>query len=213
MANPSAPAKTYRQTPVFSDKIEYIIFNPWWETPYSLARADKLPLFRRDPGAVQRLGFQVLDRSGNIVDPSTIDWNTVSSASFPYRLRQAPGPQNALGQVKIIFPNKYNVYLHDTPTRDLFARSQRAFSSGCLRAQDPIDLSEWLLENTPGWDRKRIDKAVASGKETRVDLAASVPVHVLYYTAVSDGSGGVRYLDDIYERDARVLAGLEVAPE
>ncbi|MEQ8557532.1 MAG: L,D-transpeptidase family protein [Henriciella sp.] len=205
--------KTYRQTPVFSDKIEYIIFNPWWETPYSLARADKLPLFRRDPGAVQRLGFQVLDRSGNIVDPSTIDWNTVSSASFPYRLRQAPGPQNALGQVKIIFPNKYNVYLHDTPTRDLFARSQRAFSSGCLRAQDPIDLSEWLLENTPGWDRKRIDKAVASGKETRVDLAASVPVHVLYYTAVSDGSGGVRYLDDIYERDARVLAGLEVAPE
>lgn len=205
--------KTYRRTPVFSDRIEYIVFNPWWETPASLARADKLPAFQKDPGAVSRLGFQVLDRSGRVVDPATIDWKVVSAANFPYRLRQAPGPQNALGQVKIMFPNPHNVYLHDTPTRGLFAERQRAFSSGCLRTQYPIDLSEWLLMDTPGWDRAAIDKAVASGKETRADLAAPIPVHILYLTAVSDGAGGVRYLDDFYQRDDAVLTGLDQLPQ
>ena len=204
--------RTYRQTPVFSDEVEYIIFNPWWEVPASLARADKLPMFRKDPGAVTRLGFQVLDRTGKVVAPSTIDWSSVSAANFPYRLRQAPGPLNALGQVKIMFPNRHSVYLHDTPTRGLFALQQRAFSSGCIRTQNPLGLSEWLLEQTEGWDRAAIDKAVASGKETRVDLAIGVPVHILYFTAVSDGAGGVRYLDDLYERDDRVLAGLDTPP-
>ena len=205
--------KTYRKTPVFSDRIEYIVFNPWWETPPSLARADKLPMFRKDPGSVDRLGFQVLDRSGSVVDASTIDWNAVPASNFPYRLRQAPGPQNALGQVKIMFPNPHNVYLHDTPTRGLFSERQRAFSSGCLRTQDPIGLSEWLLRDAATWDRATIDKAVASGKETRANLSASVPVHILYFTAVNDGAGGVRYLDDIYQRDQAVLDGLNRLPE
>ncbi|MEQ9316845.1 MAG: L,D-transpeptidase family protein, partial [Henriciella sp.] len=138
--------KTYRKTPVFSDQIEYIVFNPWWETPTSLARADKLPMFKKDPGSVDRLGFQVLDGSGKQVNASTIDWNAIPAGTMPYRLRQAPGAQNALGQVKIMFPNPHNVYLHDTPTRGLFAQRQRAFSSGCLRTQDPIGLSEWLLQ-------------------------------------------------------------------
>lgn len=200
--------KTYRKTPVFSDRIEYIIFNPWWETPPSIARADKLPLFRKNPGEVERLGFQVLDGSGARVNPASIDWASLSASRFPYRLRQAPGPLNALGQVKIMFPNAHNVYLHDTPSRGLFAEQQRAFSSGCIRTQDPLALAAWLLEETEGWDRARIDAAVATGRETRVDLAAPVPVHVLYFTAVSDQDGAVRYLDDIYERDGAVLAGL-----
>ena len=205
--------RTYRQTPTFSDVIEYIVFNPWWETPDSLARADKLPLFKRDPGAVGRLGFQVIDRaSGKVVSPASIDWTSLSASNFPYRLRQAPGPQNALGQVKIMFPNPYTVYLHDTPSRGLFALEQRAFSAGCIRTQDPLGLSEWLLEETEGWDRAAIDKAVASGKETRAELAAGVPVHILYFTAVNDGAGGVRYLDDLYERDGPVLAGLDAPP-
>ena len=155
----------------------------------------------------------MLDRSGHIVDPATIDWKTVSAANFPYRLRQAPGPQNALGQVKIMFPNPHNVYLHDTPTRGLFAERQRAFSSGCLRTQYPIDLSEWLLTDTPGWDRAAIDKAVASGKETRADLVQPIPVHILYFTAVNDGAGGIRYLDDFYQRDDAVLSGLDKLPQ
>lgn len=205
--------KTYRKTPVFSDEIEYIVFNPWWETPPSLARQDKLPMFQRDPGAVQRLGFQVLDRSGTLLDASTIDWKAVPAGTMPYRIRQAPGDQNALGQVKIMFPNKHNVYLHDTPTRGLFAQRQRAFSSGCMRTQYPIDLSEWLLSDTPEWDRAKIDATLASKKETRANLASKIPVHVLYFTAVSEAGGGVRYLDDIYGRDAAVLTGLRAPPQ
>lgn len=205
--------KTYRKTPVFSDAVSYMDFNPWWETPNSLATKDKLPLFKRDPGAVKRLGFQVLDRSGAVVDSSTINWADVSATRFPYRLRQAPGETNAMGRVKIMFPNVHNVYLHDTPSRGLFSQRQRAFSSGCLRTQDPIGLSEWLLSETPDWTRARIDAALASGKETRARLSEKVPVHILYFTAVAEVGGAVRFLDDIYDRDAAVLAGLRATSQ
>ncbi len=200
--------KSYRKTPVFSDRIQYVVLNPWWETPPSLARADKLPIFQKDPEAVERLGFQILNSEGGIVNASTIDWTALSARNFPYRLRQAPGEQNALGQVKIMFPNKHNVYLHDTPTRGLFSQRQRAFSSGCIRTKDVVDLTEWLLSETPNWDREIIDQALVTGKETRVNLSARVPVHILYFTAVNESYGGVRYLDDVYERDGAVLAGL-----
>lgn len=199
--------KTYRKTPVFSDKISYAVLNPWWETPVSLTRRDKIPQFKRDPSAVSRLGFQVLDSKGQVVDASTIDWNSIPAGTSPYRLRQAPGPLNALGQVKIMFPNAHNVYLHDTPDRGLFAQRQRAFSSGCIRTQNPIDLTEWLLAETPGWTRVKIDEALASKRETRASLAAPVPVHILYMTTVSD-EAGVRFVDDIYDRDAAILAGI-----
>ncbi len=201
--------KTYRKTPVFSDQIEYLIFNPWWEIPPSIAKADKLPLFRNEPGLVRELGFRVLDNSGRELDPDGIDWNQVTRGNFSYRLRQEPGLNNALGQVKIMFPNVHNVYLHDTPTRGLFQQQQRAFSSGCIRTQFPLELAAWLLEETPGWDLDRIHAAVESGQETRVNLASRVPVHVLYFTVVAQEHGGVRYLDDLYERDEAVLSGLQ----
>ncbi len=204
--------KTYRKTPVFSDQVEYIIFNPWWETPPSLAVRDKLPAFRKDPAAVDRLGFEVLDRNNQLVDASTIDWNSVSATSFPYRLRQKPGDVNALGQVKIMFPNPHNVYLHDTPNRELFSKRQRAFSSGCIRTHLPLELSEWLLRDTQGWDTAKIDSAVKSKRETRATLAKPVPVHILYQTVVAD-EFGVRYLDDLYERDQRVLTALDLRPQ
>ena len=205
--------KTQRQTPNFSDEIEYIIFNPWWEVPESIARQDKLPQFRRDPGVIQRLGYQILDRQGNVVDPSTIDWNSAKAASFPYRIRQAPGPQNALGQVKIMFPNPHNVYLHDTPEKDLFESDQRTFSSGCIRVHDPLDLAAWVLRDTAGWDRAKIEVTVASGTETRVDLSEPVPVYVVYLTATSDACGDVTYLDDVYDRDGSILAALQGEPQ
>jgi murein L,D-transpeptidase YcbB/YkuD len=198
-----------RQTPVFSDHIEYIVFNPWWETPASLARNDELPLFRRDPDAVKRLGFQVLDRDGNVVDPNTIDWNEVPYSPFPYRLRQAPGPLNALGQVKIIFPNRHNVYLHDTPKRQLFSRSKRTFSSGCIRVQGVLDLVRWLLNDPERWGPDQVQAVVASGKERVVRLDEHLPVHILYLTATTTPDGMVRYLPDVYERDEAVLAALE----
>jgi murein L,D-transpeptidase YcbB/YkuD len=209
---PIIVGKPKRKTPIFSDQIEYIVFNPWWETPSSIARADKLPLFQKDPGAVKRQGFEIRDSAGRVVPPSSVDWKSYTASNFPYRIRQAPGPQNALGLVKIMFPNAHNVYLHDTPNRDLFSLKQRALSSGCLRTQDPIGLAEWLLSETEGWDRATIDQAVATGKETRADLAEPVPVHIVYFTAVPNGCGGVRYLDDIYERDGAVLNGLDARP-
>lgn len=202
--------KTDRKTPVFSDEIEYIVFNPWWEVPDSIARKDKLPQFRRDPGAVTRLGYKVLDKSGRAVDPGSVDWNTVSARTFPYTLRQAPAPHNALGQVKIMFPNAHSVYLHDTPDKSLFDAEQRLFSSGCIRVEAPLDLAGWLLRTTPGWDRGRLDEAVASGVETRADLAAPIPVHVVYFTAVTDRTcGRTQYLSDVYSRDGAVLQALQ----
>jgi murein L,D-transpeptidase YcbB/YkuD len=205
--------KLTRETPVFSDSIEFIVFNPWWEVPTSIARHDKLAQFKKDPGLVKRLGYQVLDTSGHVVDPSGVDWSSLSAASFPYRLRQAPGPRNALGQVKIMFPNLYNVYLHDTPDKGLYDAEQRTFSSGCIRVGDPVGLAQWLLEDTPGWNREQVDTAIASGSELRVDLLAPIPVHIVYFTVAGDSCEGVHYLRDVYDRDGAVLKALRAALE
>jgi murein L,D-transpeptidase YcbB/YkuD len=204
--------RLYRRTPVFSGNMTYMVLNPWWETPPSLAVRDKLPAFRSDPGAVQRLGFQVIDRDGTLVDPETIDWANVPARNFPYRLRQAPGPQNALGEVKFMFPNPHNVYLHDTPTRGLFAQTRRDFSSGCVRVRDPLALAEWVTAETPGWEAARVQAVAAGDAETRVQLARGVPVHILYWTVIPDDTTGVRFVDDLYDRDQNLIAALGLAP-
>ncbi len=200
--------RTYRKTPVFSGEISYVVFNPWWETPDSLARLDKLPAFRKDPGVIKKLGFEILDRQGNAVNPDTVNWNSYSNSHFPFRLRQRPGPQNALGQVKIMFPNKHNVYLHDTPTRLLFSKTERAFSSGCVRVSNVIDLTQWLLGDTPGWDRQKIDSQLAGTGEIRVNLKNKIPVHILYFTAAVSEDGELRLLNDIYQRDEILIKAL-----
>lgn len=202
----------YRRTPVFSGNMSYMVLNPWWETPPSLTVRDKLPAFQRDPAAVTRLGFQVIDRSGNLVDPETIDWTTVPVSPFPYRIRQAPGPLNALGEVKFMFPNRHNVYLHDTPTRGLFAQRQRNFSSGCVRVRDPLELAQWVAEDATGWTAERLMSVVAGNTETRVSLARHIPVHILYSTVVPDDVYGVRFLNDIYGRDRAVLEAMAAPP-
>lgn len=204
--------RLYRRTPVFSGSMTYMVVNPWWETPHSLASRDKLPAFQRDPEAVTRLGFQVIDRSGVVVDPATIDWTAITASDFPYRIRQAPGPMNALGEVKLMFPNRHNVYLHDTPTRDLFSSTRRDFSSGCVRVRDPLELAAWALAETPGITPERLAEIAAGSAETPITLARALPVHILYWTAVSDEAGGVRFVDDVYDRDGRVTAALEAAP-
>jgi murein L,D-transpeptidase YcbB/YkuD len=204
--------RTYRRTPVFSGEISYVVFNPWWETPPNLARQDKLPAFRKDPASVERLGFEVIGRDGKMIDPAGINWADYSTDDFPFRLRQRPGPLNALGQVKLMFPNRHNVYLHDTPSRELFARGERAFSSGCVRVADALALTEWVLEGTEDWTRARIDAVVAAGREIRVNLASRVPVHILYFTAVTDADGSLRLISDVYGRDARLIAALGRPP-
>lgn len=200
--------RTYRKTPVFSDQIAYLILNPWWETPDNLARLDKLPAFRKNPDSVKKLGFEILDKQGKTVDPDTIDWTIYNSKNFPFRLRQRPGDENALGKVKIMFPNKHNVYLHDTPTKQLFLRSDRTFSSGCVRVADALNLSEWILSETPGWERKMIDMVVASGNETRINPSNKLPVHILYFTAVTGDDGLLRLVSDVYQRDERLIKAL-----
>lgn len=204
---------TYRQTPVFSDTVEYIVFNPWWETPMSLARKDKLPMFREDPGVIEKMGYRVIGADGKAVDPDTIDWNNITPETFPYRIRQEPGPQNALGKVKLMFPNIHNVYIHDTPNPELFDKNRRTFSSGCIRTKNVLHLAAWLLEQNEGWDMAKISNVLESKKETRVDLKSTVPVYILYMTAVVKNYGAVRFVDDIYNRDKAVLEGLNAVPE
>lgn len=202
----------YRSTPSFSGKITHLVFSPWWEVPRTLAVRDKLPLFKRDPGAIARLGYVVVDRNGEVVDPAGIDWKLLSASHFPYRLRQRPGPLNALGAVKFMFPNKHNVYLHDTSTPALFSRVRRSFSSGCIRVESALDLAQWLLAPMPEWTPERIEAATTAGEEQTVVLAEPVAVHLLYLTAVSDGNGGVRFIDDLYQRDPTLIAALDRAP-
>ncbi len=205
--------RTYRQTPVFSATMSYLVLNPWWETPATLARTDILKKFQADPKQVDLLGYQVLGRDGRVVDHSQINWRQYSARHFPFRLRQKPGPSNALGAVKFMFPNAHEVYLHDTPSRELFAKTRRDFSSGCIRVKDPVDLAQWVLAGNGDWPRSRIDSVLALGKETSVSLRQRIPVHLLYWTAVANQEGdGVRFIEDIYERDARVLAALNQPP-
>lgn len=203
---------TYRPTPVFSASMTYMVVNPWWETPPSIAVRNELPLFRRDPDAVTRLGFQVLDRDGNLVDPATIDWDTVPARNFPYRLRQAPGPLNALGTIKLIFPNHHNVYLHDTSNRELFVHNRRSFSSGCLRLRDPLELAGWAITETAGETLEILQQIAAGNTETIVRLDHPIPVYVLYWTAVPDPTTGIRFVADLYHRDEALMAALESTP-
>ena len=200
-----------RQSPSFSAPMTHVVLNPWWEVPRRLAVRDKLPQFQRDPGAATRLGFEAIDASGRRVDVAGIDWQRYSPANFPYRLRQRPGPDNALGDVKLMLPNRHDVYLHDTPSRGLFARARRDFSSGCIRVEDALGLTEWVLAGT-GWDRARIDAVVATDAPTEVRLAAPLPVHLVYRTAALDADGRVRLLADPYGRDPVLVEALERAP-
>lgn len=200
----------YRQTPVFSDRISYLVFSPYWNVPHSLAVRDKLPAFKANPSLVSQQGFEVLQGWGadaQPIDPSTIDWASLSARTFPYRLRQRPGPQNALGQVKFMFPNPHSVYLHDTPSRSLFARSERSFSSGCIRVERPLDLAAYLLRENTSWTPDRIRSAMGQRTEQTVVLNRKVPVHLLYWTAWAEDDAA-QFRRDVYQRDAPVAAAL-----
>jgi L,D-transpeptidase YcbB len=182
----------------------YLVFSPHWYVPSTIAIQNKLPLIRRDPGYVARQNFKLFrDGEGGAtrVDPRSVDWSAVSARNFPYRLRQDPGPRNALGRVKFMFPNPYHVYLHDTPSRELFAKTERAFSSGCIRLEKPIELAEYLLRDDPRWSRQKILATIERGAEQVVQLPTTVPVHLWYWTAWVDAQGRLNFRKDVYERD------------
>ena len=199
--------KPYHATPIFKDTMRYIDFNPTWTIPPGILRKETLPAIRKDPSYLSRNSMSVVTTSGKIVDPSTIDW-PATTKGFPYMIRQEPGDHCALGRVKFMFPNKYMVYLHDTPSKGLFARTERAFSHGCIRTQNPFDLAEILLADQ-GWDRAKIDQVVASKKTTRVNLDNPITVMLLYWTAEVGDDGTVHFRKDVYNRDAPIIKGLD----
>ncbi|EMP56171.1 peptidoglycan-binding domain 1 protein [Marinobacter santoriniensis NKSG1] len=200
--------RPFRQTPVFSDRIRYLVFNPTWTVPRKLMIEDQLPEIQRDPDYLERLGIEVFEGWGadrRKVDPGSVDWDTLSKNRFPYQLVQGPGPKNALGRVKFMFPNRYDVYLHDTPSRYLFGRQERTFSSGCIRVERPFDLAEQLLANDMDWDRQRINDLLATGETTTVVLPIPIPIHIQYWTAWVDEQGHLQFRDDIYHRDGPLI--------
>jgi len=193
----------YHRTPVFSDTIEYLELNPYWNVPSSIAINEYLPKLKRDPGYLQRANLQVL-RGGKVISPFSVPWNSYGKGRFPVRLRQPPGPKNALGRIKFMFPNKYNVYIHDTPSKSKFTRAARYFSHGCLRLRDPLKMAEMIL-GPEGWSRAKIDSVIRKGKRRVVKLKQQIPVHVVYITSWVNKDGSVNFRKDVYGRD-KILA-------
>lgn len=203
--------RDYRRTPIFSGRMTYMDFNPFWTVPPKIARQDILPKLKKDAGYLADQGIEVFsgwDSEARKLDPAEIDWLSVESKAFRYKLRQLPGPKNALGRVKFMFPNEFNVYLHDTPSRELFARTVRTFSSGCIRVEKPMELAQYLLRDAAGWSPARIDEVVASGKTTTVTLPVPMPVHLTYSTVWAGEGGTVHFRADVYGRDALLRRAL-----
>ena len=201
------------ESPVFSDRIRYVEFNPFWTLTPHIARTETLIHLRQDPEYLEKKHIRLFSNWGHEaveLDPASIDWNSVSPRGMnSYKLRQDPGEWNALGTMKFIFPNKYSVYLHDTPNHDLFGASSRAFSHGCIRLSDPAALAIFLLDGQRGeWDRERVGGIVQSEERTIVTLVDRIPVHLTYLTAWHDEDGLLRFSEDIYNRDARLQKAL-----
>lgn len=199
----------YRQTPIFRSAIDEVVLNPTWTVPPGVLGKDILPAVRRDPSYLDKRGLRVIDRNGRPVDQAGIDFAKYTGATFPFMIRQDPGPTNALGRVKIMFPNPYLVYLHDTPSQALFEREHRAFSSGCIRTERPLELAELLLANPDKWNRAMIDTAVASGATRTIRLPKPIPVLILYWTVDRDDQGAIVFKPDPYGRDPKLLRALD----
>jgi murein L,D-transpeptidase YcbB/YkuD len=198
----------YRDTPVFRSKITHVEFNPAWVVPPTILNKDILPAVRKDPAYLNKKGIMILDRRGAAVSPNTVNWSLYPGRPFPYTLRQNPGAENALGRIKIIFPNPYSVYMHDTPHKELFANEDRTFSSGCIRLEKPFELAELLLDDPVRWNSEGIMEAVDSGKTRIVKLPRPVTILLLYVTVEVDKDGIVFFKRDPYNRDRAVLEGL-----
>ena len=191
------------QTYFFQDEIQYVEFHPYWGVPRSILVNKYLPKLYSDPSYLDRAGFEVTDRRGQRVPSASVDWGAYG-ANIPYDVRQRPGRSNALGEMKIMFPNRHAIYMHDTPDRNLFDRENRALSNGCILLSDPRAMAAAVL----GWSRERVDARVA-GEHGREDLSVKVPVYVAYFTAWPDRAGEVRYHNDVYSRDEKVRAAID----
>lgn len=195
------------RTPIFSDEMEYVVFNPYWNVPESILVKEILPAARRNPDFFARNNLEVLWQGRRTVDPSMVDWEEVNPTKVT--LRQPPGPSNALGQIKFLFPNKHSVYMHDTPTKHLFNQTTRAFSHGCMRVRNPARFAEILLSEQ-GWSPAKVRQAIETTEDYQVTLEHKVPVHIMYFTLWADKQGGLRSFSDVYEYDDRIKTALKL---
>jgi L,D-transpeptidase YcbB len=196
-----------RQSPVFSADLTYMVLNPYWNVPRKLAVEDILPKAKKDAGYLIDHKFKVFegwDADAQELDPRSIQWAAYSEHSFPFWLRQEPGRENALGRIKFMFPNRFAVYLHDTPQKSLFARAQRDFSSGCIRVEQAYALADYLLSDDPHWTPKKLRKTIEKERQSVVHLAHPIPVHLQYMTAWVDPDGTLQFREDIYQRDEKL---------
>ncbi|MEM7521319.1 MAG: L,D-transpeptidase family protein [Pseudomonadota bacterium] len=198
-----------RPTPEFSDVMDHMVINPSWYVPRSIVTKEYLPALKRNRNAVRHI--EITDSRGRVVNRGAVNFSAFSERTFPYAMRQPPGPKNALGLVKFMFPNKYNIYLHDTPAKSLFARDVRAFSHGCVRLADPFDFAYTLLGAQEANPESYFQSILNSGRETKVVLKEPVPVHLIYRTAVTNARGQMEYRADIYGRDVKIWNALSNA--
>ena len=192
--------KVGNNTPLFSDEMESVVFSPYWNIPDSIAQGETLPAIARDPNYLARQNIEIVRTSGEKVSAGDVDWND-PEALKGFAFRQRPGSGNALGHVKFLFPNPHNVYLHDTPTDNLFGKPTRAFSHGCIRVEEPEQLAKYVLRGYPEWDEASIGAAMHSGVEKHVKLKEKIPVHIVYFTSWVDENGGLHFQPDIYGYD------------
>lgn len=188
--------KPNTQTYMFHDEMELVVFNPSWGVPPSIIAKEYLPKLRRDPGYLDRIGFKVVNQKGKVVSSRSVSWGSYGS-KVPYGIHQPPGAKNALGEVKFLFPNSHNIYMHDTPNRELFSEDERAFSHGCVRVQNPREFASVIL----GWDQAEVARHIETPRSETIRLKEKIPVHIAYFTAWPDETGGIRYYEDIYGRD------------
>jgi len=207
--------KPYQTTPVFTEKMEYMVLNPSWNLPERIVAEEILPMAKQDPNYIKDHNFIVRagwTKEAAVIDPDTINWSAVEPATFQYTLKQSPGPWNPLGRIKFMFPNRFNVYIHDTPAKGKFSSNIRTFSHGCIRIKYPVDLATYLLQDDPDWTKAKVITAIKSGIETKIQLTRPVAVHIIYLTAWVDDQGLIQFRQDVYERDALLVKALRQKP-
>jgi len=201
--------KPFWKTPCFRATVEYVVVNPYWVVPPGILRKEVIPKIRRNPGYLARENLEIVDSRGRVINPRSINWARVNPARFPYMIRQRPGPKNALGRIKFIFPNKHFVFLHDTPAKSLFSRTMRAFSHGCIRVEKPMELAEILFQGSKTWNRQKIEELIATRETKTIHLEHPMPILILYWTVTPESDGKPKFYQDIYNRDIKILIGLD----
>ncbi len=199
--------KEYSESPTFTEPMSYIVFSPYWNIPPSITNAEIIPAVKKNKAYLAQKNMEVVNQRGEPIKASEVDWNSGGDGEFPYRVRQKPGGGNSLGLVKFMFPNEYNIYIHDTPAKNLFEKETRALSHGCIRIQHPDQFAKILLDD-PNWDEEKIREAMNKGEEQTVKLGRKIAVVLLYMTFWADSGGKANFRPDVYDRDAALLKAL-----